>query len=96
MGRQTYGTSSLHFRTANLEIWQARYTWVFFQFCVDGYETFDCTRTSTARGALDLRGTVGFFVSAENVTGLNEENSEFAYSFFPLLRVGSDGAAKDD
>jgi hypothetical protein len=44
---------------------------------VDSYEKFDCTRISTARGALDLRGTVGFFVSEESVTGLDEEISEF-------------------
>jgi hypothetical protein len=51
------------------------------------------SRISTTRGALDLRGTVGFFASAESVTGLDEENSEFSYCFFPL-RVVSDGVAK--
>jgi hypothetical protein len=67
---RTYRTSALPFRTANLEIWQARYTWVFFQFCVDSYEKLDRTRISNARGALDLRGTVGFFASEESVTVL--------------------------
>jgi hypothetical protein len=85
----------LLFRTANLEIWQARYTWVLFQFCVDSYEKLDCTRTSTAKDALDLRGMVGFFVSAESVTGLDGENSELPYFSFPS-RVVSDGVAKDD
>jgi len=40
---------------------------------------------------LGLRGTVYFFVSAESVTGLDEENNEFAYFSVPL-HVGSDGA----
>lgn len=82
MGR-TYRTSALLFRTANLEIWQAWYTWVFFQFCVDCYEKVDCTRISTIRSALDLRGTVGFFVSVGSVTELDEEKSEFTYCSFP-------------
>jgi len=81
---RTYRKSALLFRTANLEIWQAWYTWVFFQFCVDGYQKLDCTRISTAKDALDLRGMVGFFVSAESVTGFEEENSEFPYFSVPL------------
>jgi hypothetical protein len=43
----------------------------------------------TARGALDLRGTVGFLVSGESVTGLDEENSESAYCSFPLTVVST-------
>jgi hypothetical protein len=43
----------------------------------------------TARGALDLRGTVGFLVSGESVTGLDEENSGFAYCTFPLTVVST-------
>jgi hypothetical protein len=91
--RRTYRKSALLFRAANLEIWQARYTWVLFQFCVDSHEKLDCTRISTAKDALDLRVTVGFFASAESVTGLGEENSEFPYFFFPLWVV-SDGAVR--
>jgi hypothetical protein len=86
---RTYRTSALLFRTANLEIWQARYTWVLFQFCVDSYEKLDCTKISTAKDALDLRGTAGFFVSTGSVTGLDDEKSEFPYFSFPL-RVVSD------
>jgi hypothetical protein len=56
---RTFRTTALLFRTGNLEILQARYTWVFVQFCVGSYEKRDRTRISTARGALDLRGTVG-------------------------------------
>ena len=47
------------------------------------------SKISTARGALDLRGTVGFLVSAESVTGLDEENSELPYCSFPLTVVST-------
>jgi hypothetical protein len=95
MIRRTYRAPALHFCAANFKIWQARYTRVFFQFCVNSCEKPDYRRISTAIDALDLRGTVGFLASAESVTGLDEENSEFPYFSFPLL-VGStsDGAAK--
>jgi hypothetical protein len=43
---------------------------------------------STAKDALDLKGTVGFLY-------LREENSEKAYFSFPL-QVVSDGVVKDD
>ena len=47
------------------------------------------SKISTARGALDLRGTVGFLVSAESVMGLGEENSELPYCSFPLTVVST-------
>jgi len=87
---RTYRASALLFRTANFEIWQARYTWVFLQFCVDSDEKLDCMRI---RGALDLRGTIGFFASIESVTNLNKKESIFPYYSFPW-RVDGDGAVK--
>src|SRR6266436_1416576 len=93
-GETTYRTSALLFCAANLEIWQAGYTWVFFQFCVDGDEGLGCTRISTAMGALDLRGTDRFLASAASVTGLDGEKSDFPYCSFPL-RVGGDGVGDE-
>jgi hypothetical protein len=51
------------------------------------------TGMSTAKDALDLRGTVGFFVSMESVTGLHKENNEFPYFSVPL-QVISDGVVR--
>jgi hypothetical protein len=90
----TYRASALLFCAANLEIWQTRYAWVLLQFCVDNYEDLDCKRISTARGALDLRGMVGFFASTDCVTGLDKTDSIFPYFSFPW-RVDSDGVAKE-
>ena len=53
-------------------------------------------RISTTKDELDLRGTVGFFVSAESVTKLDEENSEFPYFSFPSQVVNDGGVVKDD
>ena len=89
----TYRASALLFRAANSEIWQARYTWVFLQFCGDNYEELVCTRISNARGALDLSGTVGFFASAECVRGLDKKDRHFPYYSLPW-RVGGDGVVK--
>ena len=50
----TYRTSALLFCAANFEIWQARYTWVFLQFCVDNNEELICRRISTAKGGAHL------------------------------------------
>ena len=90
---RTYRTSALLFCAANFEIWQARYTWVFLQFCVDNYEELKCKRMSTAGGALNLRGMVGFFASTECVTGLDKKDSTFPYYSFPW-RVDGDGVVK--
>ena len=59
---RTYRTPVLLFGTVNLESWQARYTWVFFQFCVDSYEkleNMDCkgrTRFETDCGLFGICG----------------------------------------
>ena len=60
---------------------------------MNSHEKLDCTRIWTVKGALDLRGTVGFLASGESVTGLDEENSELPYFSFPL-GVDKDGVAK--
>lgn len=85
---ETYRTSALLFRAANLEVWQARHTWIFFQFCGDGCKKLDCTRTSTGRDALDLRGTFGFFESVESVTGAGRGGKQTRLLFLPIAGAG--------
>ena len=48
---------------------------------------------SITRGALDLRGTVGFFASAERVTGLDKKENNFPYYSFPW-QVDGDGVER--
>jgi hypothetical protein len=93
--RRTYRAPALLFRAAKFEIWQARYTWIFLQLCVDSDEELGCTRISIARGALDLWGTVGFFASTESVTKPDKVGEHFPYYSFPW-RVGNDGGDEED
>ena len=87
---RTHRAPALLFRTANLEIWQARYTWVFFRFCVYSYEEPENT---DCKGRTRFERDGRLFVSAESVTGLDEENSELPYCSFLLTVVStvSDG-----
>ena len=73
--RWTYRTSALLSALRTLRYGRHSTPGSFFS-SVDSY---DCTRVSSAKDTLDLRGMVNLFVSAESVTGLDEENSELAY-----------------